>query len=463
MVALTLVAMGSAIAQPGPPPEFTKGSPAALPGGGPPPNIVILLTDDQAEGTMDAMPYTRSLIGGKGVTLRNGIIPTSQCCPSRAALLSGQYARTTDVYENVGRDGGWPTFNESGAEAHTLPVALQQAGYRTGLFGKYLNGFALADASYVPPGWDRFRAIYDPNSGPRLAAGAYYDYILQGTGADEVHGTAPEDYSTDVVAGLSVNFIKHTPADQPLFLYYSTSGPHPPFTPAPRHVGDWHRENLNASATQLTLFRPDFMPDNLVDYDKTQHDLRRQHEALLSVDEGIRDIVRALGDRASNTLFVFLSDNGLQFGEHGLKDKNVPYSGSTDVPMMLRWDGVLTANSSYSGMMTNADLTATMADAAGVTLTDPDGVSFFAAKRPSGVILEAKSDDIHPAYCGIRTKRYVYIEYSDNTGRELFDYKRDPNELVNVASDDAYSAVRASLRAQTREGCAPVPPGFSWH
>lgn len=466
LIALTAMTVGNAHAEPSGPPDLQRMA-ESLPVSGPKPNIVVILTDDQAEGTMDAMPYTRSLMAQQGVTLSNGIIPTSLCCPSRTSLLTGKYSRHTGVYQNVVPDGGWPTFFTKGTEAHTLPVALHGAGYYTGLFGKYLNGYDLrADyttADYIPPGWDQFRTIYDPTGNPNLGSGAYYDYDIVGTSPTQHYGSDPQDYSTDVLSALSVNFIQNAPAYQPLFLYYAPSGPHAPYTPAPRDIGTWHNEPLNPSASQLTKNRPSFWPDRLLNYDSQQDHLRMQHEALMSVDDGVRDIVNALGDRASNTLFVFMSDNGVQFGEHGLDDKNTPYSGSTDVPMFLRWEGVLTPDSTYRGLMTNADISVTMADAAGVSLDNPDGVSYFASNRPTSDILEAVGGDVHAPYCGIRTDRYVYAEYSGNAGRELYDYNKDPNELVNVVGQASYADTVANLRARTKDGCSPKPPGFTWN
>lgn len=424
------------------------------------PNIVVFITDDQAEGTLDAMPVVRSQIKAQGGTL-NGVIPTSLCCPSRSALLSGQYAHTTDVYNNAGAHGGWPTFYRNGTEDHTVAVALHDAGYHTGLFGKYLNGYGgLAPADYVPPGWDDFRAIFKAGRNPVLAASAYYNYYLHGTGEDVWYGSGRRDYSTDVITRKSVKFIEDAPADQPLMLYFATSGPHAPFTPAPRHIGTWHREELSPAAYQLTKNRPRWRPDETLDPIEIQTKQQLAHEALMSVDEGIGAVIEALGDRADNTLFVFFSDNGLQFGEHGLKGKNEPYSGSTDVPMLLRWDGVIPAGSVSQSPVTNADLTATIAEAAGVDLVRPDGVSWFAPDRPTGVTLESVESANHPAYCGYRTSRYLYVEY--NRGREFFDYRKDPNELVNKVGRPRYQNRVADLRAKAQAGCTPTPPGFSW-
>jgi len=140
----------------------------------------------------------------------------------------------------------------------------------------------------------------------------------------------------------------------------------------------------------------------------------------MSIDDQVGAIIDALGpERAANTLFVYLSDNGVQFGEHGLNAKYVPYSGSTDVPMLLRWDGHIAAGSSDTRLVTNADLAATIGDATDVALEDPDGVSLFLDTPRPRVVLEAAASSDHPPYCGIRTQRYTFVEYDDNQGAEL--------------------------------------------
>jgi hypothetical protein len=90
-----------------------------------------------------------------------------------------------------------------------------------------------------------------------------------------------------------------------------------------------------------------------------------------------------------------------------------------------------------------------------------DGVSVFAPDRPAGVTLEATKSKGHPAYCGWRTDRYLYVEY-DGKGREFYDYRRDPNELVNTVRAPRYADRVAEHRQAAITGCDPVPPGFLW-
>ena len=142
------------------------------------PNIVLILTDDQAKGTLAGIPYVASHIRDQGVDFTNAIIPTSICCPSRAALLTGNHSHTTGVYTNYASNlGGWSAFHPH--EGSTLATQLDSIGYQTALIGKYINGFPNAmdsgEAS-IPPGWDLFSYVSTSTQGD-----LYYNYDLLGT------------------------------------------------------------------------------------------------------------------------------------------------------------------------------------------------------------------------------------------------------------------------------------------
>ncbi|MFM9043221.1 MAG: sulfatase-like hydrolase/transferase, partial [bacterium] len=112
----------------------------SLASGETPPNVLMILTDDQRYDELEAMPNVRTLIAGEGVTFERAYVSYPLCCPSRASLLTGLYAHNHDVRGNFAPQGGWTKFQESG-EQQALPVRLQEAGYRTGLAGKYMNGY----------------------------------------------------------------------------------------------------------------------------------------------------------------------------------------------------------------------------------------------------------------------------------------------------------------------------------
>ena len=109
------------------------------------PDIILILTDDQRFDTLWAMPTVRSELVAKGVSFSNGYVSNPVCCPSRSSTLTGNYSHTTRVYTNHPKEpfGGFPAFDDRS----TVATWLQQAGYRTALMGKYLNGYG---DSYVP-------------------------------------------------------------------------------------------------------------------------------------------------------------------------------------------------------------------------------------------------------------------------------------------------------------------------
>jgi N-acetylglucosamine-6-sulfatase len=118
-----------------------------------------------------------------------------------------------------------------------------------------------------------------------------------------------------------------------------------------------------------------------------------------------------------------------------------------------------------SRVITIQDVTATIVDAAGAALPT-EGVSYLTDAERTGSVVEGiettKDGFTRPAYCGWRTKRYLYVRYSDGAGEELYDYDLDPAELDNRADDPAYADVAAALRDTSEKACSPAPPGFVW-
>src|SRR5689334_4913613 len=105
------------------------------------PNILFILTDDLDGdlGTIQYMPNLQDLITGKGLSLNDYFISQPLCCPSRSTLLRGQYTHNHGVYRNDMPNGGFEEFYLLKRESSTIGTWLQAAGYRTALFGKYLN------------------------------------------------------------------------------------------------------------------------------------------------------------------------------------------------------------------------------------------------------------------------------------------------------------------------------------
>ena len=103
------------------------------------PNIVFVLTDDLSWNLIPYMPQVQQL-QREGMTFERYVVTDSLCCPSRASIFTGRYPHSTGVLKNMGADGGFGAFHPV-EEQSTFATALRRVGYRTALFGKYLNGY----------------------------------------------------------------------------------------------------------------------------------------------------------------------------------------------------------------------------------------------------------------------------------------------------------------------------------
>ena len=262
---------------------------------------------------------------------------------------------------------------------------LQQVGYRTVLIGKYLNGYNGSPAGYVPPGWTTWHAFAEAN-------GAYYDYRLRHTdGSETTHGDGAAAYSTDVLARIGVRTVREAPSYQPLFLMFTPYAVHGPTTPAPRHVGTATvGPFLGPSVNEADVSdKPPWvaqLPTESIDH-LTQ--LRRNtQETLRSVDEAIAALLDAFRQHRDldDTLVIFTSDNGSLWGEHRLRGKNMSYNVSSRVPLAMRWPGHLEPGSEDRRLALNVDVTATIAEAAGVPLSSEiEGVSLLGLAGARGL------------------------------------------------------------------------------
>jgi N-acetylglucosamine-6-sulfatase len=436
------------------------------------PNFVFLLTDDLDAGEISVMPKLKSLLIDKGTTLSNYHVSVSWCCPSRASTLRGQYAHNTKVWSNTAPNGGFGRFYDYGLESSTIATWLHGAGYRTGLFGKYLNGYpeqAPVDLTYVPPGWDQWVVP---------AAGSPYhqfNYTLNDDGRLEKHGHAPRDYLTDVLNLKVRDFIK-APSANPFFAYVGVYNPHSPATPAPRHKNmfkdaeaprtpSYDASDLTGKPTEVQRLQP-VSPKEERTWDTLY---RNRLRSLQSVDDMIGDLLKALQDsgKLSNTYFIFTSDNGFHIGQFRMgPGKNTGYEEDTHVPFVVRGPDV-PAGRTVAQLAGNVDVAPTLADLGGVPSPGfVDGGCLVPLLRkgtplepPSSGVLEppellspSKRDNFYLApFEGLRTRRYLYIEYSTGE-RELYDLSVDPFEIYNLASDRSppTQSLIASLAARLR-------------
>ena len=429
-------------------------------------NVVVILSDDERVGGTSVMKNVQQLLQRHGVTFRNYHVTTSECGPSRASILLGQYAHHTGVIQNFGPNG-YPQFHAGSA----LPVWLHQAGYETALVGKYINDYTLDGHNLTPPGWDVWQTI------DSVPLEKYYNYTLDENGNLVHYGSKPADYSTTVLGNKAVDFIRH--ARKPFFLYYAPIAPHLPAVPAPQDRNKLSSlpplrtpaiQDQNISTMPWERYHNRVLTGEALQY--TSRVREHQLEALLAVDRSVGAIVSELRRRnlLDRTVIFYTSDNGFLWGEHRLGGKIWPYEESTRVPLVVRTPWTAANGTINSEPVLNIDLASTIAALAHVTPTAPqDGRDFapflHGRKTPwrNAYVIEYLGrsqlrEGGPPPYIAVHTAHYLYVEYRRGW-RELYDLRTDPWELRNVASDPAYSKTERNLhRLLHRLYNAPARP-----
>jgi N-acetylglucosamine-6-sulfatase len=431
------------------------------------PNVVVIETDDQRADDLAAMPRTRALIGRDGVEFAGAVVSQSECCPSRATFLTGQYAHNHGVRSTRPPYGGFARLEGS----ETLPVWLRRAGYATGLVGKYLNGYGADDQLLVPPGWTDFEGLLG-----RFTY-RFSDFTLNVDGRLE----SPAGFQTDALTERSVAFIRRRSGAEPFFLWTNYVAPHSgrprdlldpthldSTVPAPRHRAAF----LGAPLPRPPSFdEPDISDKPPVMRHRPRLkqwriaalvETRRQRLAsLLAVDEGVERIVAALRETGEldDTLVIFTSDNGFMAGEHRvLRGKVLLYEPSIRVPLLMRGPGIPRGARSEQ-LVWNGDLAPTILDVAGASSPFAlDGRSLIpfarGVRQERTVLLEGppkRRTNGLSRFTGLRTHRYKYIEHVRGA-KELYDLRTDPHELDNLAPSPVQR--RLARRLDRLRSCA---------
>lgn len=424
------------------------------------PSILLIVTDDQRWDTLWAMPEVQRSLVDRGVTFSESFTTSSLCCPSRASILTGEYPHTTGVYRQAPPFGGFQWFRDS----TTIATELHDAGYRTGLFGKYLDSYQRgALTGYVPPGWDRWVAFVHSQ---------FFDYGLTVDGEVRRRGGEPDDYSTDVLANHAEAFIRNT--EGPLFALFAPAAPHAPAIPAPADEGGfddlpaWRPPSFDEADRSdkpmyMQALRP-IGPERTANLEVLR---RNQYRSLQAVDRAVARLLDALEDtgRLDDALVIFTSDNGLLWGEHRWLKKEVPYEEAIRVPLVIRADAIVGRGARTDDrIVANIDLAPTIADVAGVDLPGVEGKSLVPLLtgtaetwRQALLIEHLRGANPIPTYCAVRTERYLFASY-DTGERELYDLDADPFELRNLSGTEP--GVEGRLDKTLTSLCDPPPPGF---
>jgi arylsulfatase A-like enzyme len=456
--------------------------PAQAPSIGARPNIVVIVVDDLRWDEFGAAghPWIETpnidRLAAEGAHFANSFHAVPLCSPNRATLLTGQFPSQHGIIDNVAR-------NRLSHRLTTFPAVLRNAGYETAFLGKWHMG----NDPTPRPGFDYWVGL--PGQGRSTDPELFENGRL----------SVVKGYTTDLLTDRVIAFIER-PRTAPFLVYLAHKAVHPDvrqrddgsvddasslgYVPAPRHLGRYETRVLprrpSVVKTLGDLGDKPAIPRALA-YSATgdvtaiygnvdapnidQTTIRRRAEMLLAVDEGIGRIRRALEAKGEldRTVFVFTSDNGFFFGEHGLTtERRLPYEESIRNPLIIRYPPVARAGSRPSGLALTVDLAPTLLELAGAPVgphiqgrslvallrARPDDwrrsvlIEFYTYENPFPHLMDMD-------YRALRTERYKYIHWVRHPGLdELYDLEKDPFELRNLAADPSAAALRTQLRSE---------------
>jgi arylsulfatase A-like enzyme len=414
------------------------------------PNILVLFADDMRADTIAAHgnPHIRTPtlddLARRGFSFRNAYVfggdSGAVCVASRAMLMSG---RTWFRVET-------PTL----ANAPVLPEVLGRAGYMTFGTGKWHNG----EASWL-------RAF---QRGRTVMFGGMSDHTqvpVKDLGPDG-QLTPPRTettFSSELFANSAIDFLESHKGPAPFFAYVAFTAPHDPRQPPEPYRQQYYG--------RLPPLPPNFLPqfpfdngamkggrdENLGAWPRTERMVRDQlaeyYGMVTHLDGQVRRILDALEStgHASNTIVVFVADNGLAIGSHGLLGKQSVFEHSTRVPMMIVGPGVPAGQNSQALAYVH-DLFPTLMELAGVAA--PDGVEGTSLRPVWQGRVERTRDSLLLAYMktqrAVRDERWKLIAYPALGHLQLFDLRADPHEITNLVDRPAHAAEVARLQALMR-------------
>ena len=469
------------------------------------PNIIFIMTDDHTTQAMSC--YGGQLldtpnmdrIAAEGIRFDNCYATNALSGPSRACILTGKFGHMNGFTDNASRfDGSQQTF----------PKLLQQAGYKTGVIGKW---HLISE----PQGFDHWSIVTGQEE-----QGDYYTPEFMENGVPETE----QGYVTDVITDKALEFIDS--CDGPYCLMYLQKAPHRNWMPAPRHLGmfnetvfpepetlfddystrgdaartqdmsiahtlqnDWDlklltREEILAGGNRLydvytrmpeevqhkwdSVYAPRIAEyrsgklsgDELVRW-KYQQFMRDYLACVVSVDEGIGRLLEHLeaNGQLDNTIIVYTSDQGFFLGEHGWFDKRFMYEECQRMPLVMRYPKAIKAGSVTSAIAMNIDFGPTFLDFAGIEIPeDMQGRSLRPVLENGGAVPEDWRDAAYYHYYeypaehsvkrhyGIRTADCKLIHfYNDVDQWEMYDMVNDPNETNNVYDAPEYASKREQM------------------
>ncbi len=449
------------------------------------PNILFIMSDDHAAHAISAYTGGRinqtpniDRIAKAGVRANNVYCTNSICAPSRAAILSGTYNHINGVRTLSDRFDG---------SQDTVAKRLQDSGYQTAIIGKWHLGHGdEAD----PTGFDHWCVL--------PGQGNYYDpHFINKDGKFQVEG-----YCTDIITNMTLDWLKNRDTDKPFCMMCHHKAPHRPWEPGPKYKDlyedvdipipetfhDDHSHHAQAAReAKMTMWHltvrdlkgpvPEGLSKEEEHHWRYQRYIKDYLRCVASIDDSVGELLDYLEaeNLFDDTIVIYTSDQGFFLGDHNWFDKRFMYEESLRMPFVMSYPNHIPAGSVNNDIVLNIDFPAMFMDYAGLEVPEAwQGESCRATlegntpddwRKAMYYRYWMHKDGAHNvwAHFGIRTHDYklicYYADALDTDDRwaendrgpeepewELFDLKKDPDEMISVYDDVDYEDVVPNLK-----------------
>ncbi len=403
------------------------------------PNIILIITDDQR---WDALGYAGNTVietpemdklGSDGFYFKNAFASTPICAASRATLFSGLYERTHDYTFTK------PPLNEKFI-ANSYPILLKKNGYYTGYFGKLGVNMEEANSLFSESEYYNINGRFPDRRG----------YFYKTLGKDTVH-------LTRYTGQKGIDFINQRKSSEPFCLTLSFSAPHAHDSAPDQYFWQEEQDQLLADYTikdaplsedKYFEEQPDFIKNGFNRErwkwrfdtpEKYQHSVKGYYRMINGIDDEIGKIRKALSDNKldQNTVIILIGDNGYFLNERQIAGKWLMYENSIRVPIIV-YDPK-GSSKDISEMVMNVDIAPTRLGYAGVSIPpsyEGKDLSIYSQNKKikrKEIYIEHLWNFEHIAPSeGIRTEKWKYFHYINEDVEELYNLKKDPQEINNL-------------------------------
>jgi len=439
------------------------------------PNVLFVLCDDLRHDALGIAGHSHlktpniDKLAIEGSWYKNAFCTTSLCSPSRASILSGLYAHAHGVVDN---------FTEYPSDLLSFPLHLQKHGYDTAYIGKWHMG---EENDNPRPGFDWFST--------HKGQGSYFDtaFNTNGEGSKIIPG-----YYTHVVTEMAINWINRDHGNKPWMMMIGQKAPHSFYFPEPKYEHAFDNMHVQYPETafmlkdkptwihdRLTTWHgiygplfewrkkfPDSSPEAVKDFEAMT---RAYSGTILSVDDSMGRMVDELKRRGEvdNTIIIFMGDNGLLNGEHGMVDKRTAHEASVRVPLIVRYPELASTQKTMPNIVDKQVLTVDIAP----SLVELCGAPPMANLHGRSFVKLTKGDDkawrnawfyyynyekqfpYTPNVRAVRTESWKYMHYPHGDGSadrhkaELYNVEFDRDERYNLIDDPKYAGVVGELKS----------------